>query len=362
MGGFDRQQTCFAVALSNGSAWPQTTHMTITPIIPNLYQISIPTPFPVGPVNVYLATEAQSKDRPHQGDSLTLVDTGPRTDQARAALENGLASLGYSLAKIERIIITHAHTDHYGLAGDISRISGASVYSHPRNRPMLADHAAEREKRRAFFNSVLTEAGIPLEDRTTIVQALGGFRRFATAVSPVHTLDEGDRVQLAGKRWRVLFMPGHAGGLICLYQPESRLFLSNDHLLRDISSNPLFEPPLPGQTRRRRSLVDYIASLERTATIDIAVAWPGHGEPIYHHRTLIKTRLAFHRRRANKLLDALQDGPQTLYALSHRIFNNLKTMDRFLAVSEVLAHLEWLEDQGAVTCQKEEGVVFWSIA
>jgi glyoxylase-like metal-dependent hydrolase (beta-lactamase superfamily II) len=164
---------------------------------------------------------------------------------------------------------------------------------------------------------------------------------------------------MAGQRWQVLFLPGHAGGLICLYQPETQLFLSNDHILRDISSNPLFEPPLPGQTRRRRSLVDYVASLKRTAALGIAVAWPGHGEPIYDHRTLIEGRLTFHHRRADRIMAALKGAAQTIYALSLGIFAELSPMDRFLAISEVLAHLEWLEDRGAVRCEKKNGLAVW---
>jgi glyoxylase-like metal-dependent hydrolase (beta-lactamase superfamily II) len=325
--------------------------MSVTTITSNLHQLVIPTPFPVGPVNVYLAAGV--------AEPLTLIDTGPRTDEAHTALEGSLAALGYALSDIERIVVTHAHTDHYGLAGDIVQVSGASVHSHPGNRPMLEDYAAERVKRGTFYQDLLVEAGVPQDVQATLMQILSGYRHFATAVYALHALDEGDELQLAGQSWQVLFMPGHAGGLICLYQPQTRLFLSNDHLLRDISSNPLFEPPLPGQTRRRRSLVDYIASLERTAAMDIAVAWPGHGEPIYDHQTLIKDRLAFHHRRADKILGALSDGARTVYALSQVIFRHLNTMDRFLAISEVLAHLEWLETRGAVTSELQNGALLW---
>jgi glyoxylase-like metal-dependent hydrolase (beta-lactamase superfamily II) len=326
--------------------------MTVTPILSNLYQIVVPTPFAVGPINVYLAGG--------EGEPLTLIDTGPRTDAARAALEGGLTALGHTLADIGRIIISHAHTDHYGLAGDIAQLSRASVHAHPRNRPSLEDYTAEHAGRRAFFASLLAEAGVPPEVRAAMGRMMTGFGHLATAVSPVRPLDEGDELRLAGRDWQVLFMPGHAGGLICLYQPDTRLFLSNDHLLRDISSNPLVEPPLPGQARRRRSLVDYVASLEHTAAMDIAVAWPGHGQAIHDHRALIKERLAFHRRRAEKILVALTGGPQTVYALSQALFPKLDVVDRFLAISEVLAHLEWLEDQGAVVSETQDDLVLWT--
>jgi glyoxylase-like metal-dependent hydrolase (beta-lactamase superfamily II) len=130
-------------------------------------------------------------------------------------------------------------------------------------------------------------------------------------------------------------------------------------LLRDVSSNPLVEPPPPGQPRRRRSLVDYIASLQRTAALDITIAWPGHGEPILDHRALIESRLAFHHRRAGAILAALHDGPRTAYALSQLLFPDLNTVDYFLAISEVLAHLEWLEAHGGVTALRQSGLMLW---
>jgi glyoxylase-like metal-dependent hydrolase (beta-lactamase superfamily II) len=325
--------------------------MTLRQIASKLYQIALPTPFPVGPVNAYLAIGTDGR--------LSLIDTGPRTDAARIALALALAEIRCSLTDIERIIVTHNHIDHYGMAGDIAKVSEAKVYSHPRNRALLKGHSAERDRSGSFYRNLLMEAGAPPGIQAAVLQVLGGFRQLATPLSSVHALEEGDELRLAGRYWQVLYMPGHTGGLICLYQPETQLFLGNDHLLRDISTNPMVEPPLPGQTRRRRSLVDYIASLERTAKLEISVAWPGHGEPIYDHRSLIKDRLAFHHRRAEKIVAVLQSGPQTVFDVSQILFPDLEPMDRFLAMSEVLAHLEWLEDQGAVLSQPRNGRVFW---
>ena len=321
---------------------------------PNLFQIIIPTPFPVGPVNVYVIEDP--------GGGLCLIDAGPRTGPALAALEQGIADLGYRLSDVTRIVVTHGHVDHYGLAGDIAQVSGAKVFAHPHTASSLEEQSSERDRRHEYYKQRLVEAGVPVDVQFQLAHILGGLRQYGSDVSIATTLDEGDEVDIGGSTWQVYHMPGHSNGLICLLQPDLGLFLSSDHLLRDISSNPFFEPPLPGQTQRRRALVDYIASLDRTSALEFSVAWPGHGEPIYDHRTLIRDRLAHHRLRAKSILGALANGPNTVYDLSLIIFPDLNPMDRFLSISEVLAHLEWLEDQGAVEAEYENGRMLWRVA
>src|SRR5438309_9639190 len=68
--------------------------------------ISLPTPFYIGPVNVYLVAE----------DPITLIDTGPKTKEANDALREGLRRAGFRVSDIRRILLTHAHEDHCGLA------------------------------------------------------------------------------------------------------------------------------------------------------------------------------------------------------------------------------------------------------
>lgn len=318
-------------------------------VSPNLYRIVLPTPFPVGPVNVYLAL----------GDELVLVDTGPGTDEAEAVLSQALDGLGLSFVDLDRIIISHAHADHYGLAARLIQASGATVWSHAYNRSTLEDYAQTRQERVAFYVETLTQAGVPVEVMAIIGRVFEGYGHFAQAVCLDGELADGDRVELAGQIWQVLTMPGHSGGLICLYQPEMRLLLSNDHLLRDISSNPLLEPPRPEQVERARPLVSYIDSLERTAALPVDVAWPGHGEPIIDHRELVERRLAFHRQRADKILTTLKDGPLTVYRIAQSIFTELQPADCFLAVSEVMGHLEWLETLDEVAWRDQNGQMLW---
>jgi len=107
-----------------------------------IHPISIPTPFPVGPVNAYLLPE----------EPVTLVDTGPKTAAARAALEQGLAAAGVPLRAVRRIILTHGHTDHFGLAATLVAETGATVYAHPDDTPKFTGE-------RAFVDHLLTSSG-----------------------------------------------------------------------------------------------------------------------------------------------------------------------------------------------------------
>jgi len=321
-------------------------------VLPDLYQLVIPTPFPVGPVNVYVA-------RDPEGDGLTLVDCGPRTSEARAALDAGLAALGHSVHAIRRIVVTHVHADHYGLAANIAAESGAQVLTHPFNRPTLQASTDESERRLTFYADLLRASGVP----DKLVSAIHDVRRsvsdYADTVHVTGDLNDGDTLVLAGRAWQVLHTPGHSTGLICLYEPHSRVLLSNDHLLRDISSNPLVEPPPPGALHRLKSLVEYIGQMQRVAAMDVSVAWPGHGEPIHDVRELVRQRMTFHAQRAERILELFDGGPLTTYQITRRLFPQLDPLNFFLAISEALGHLELLESEGRVSATQQDGMVVW---
>lgn len=316
---------------------------------PYLHALSIPTPFAVGPVNVYLA----------EGEPLTLVDTGPRYDPAREALEAALAGCGYRVADLQCVILTHAHADHCGLAAELVRASGAAVQTHVANLPWLERDANAR--RLAFYAEVMHWAGVPVKMLVDLARMRRGLEGYDEPVTPDGTLADGDALRLGDEDWEVLHTPGHAGGLICLYQPQRRLLISSDHLLRYISSNPVIEPPAPGETERPRRLVEYMAQLRRVAVLDVALALPGHGPPITDHRVLIDERLALHETRARRVLEILGNDVLTAHEIAGLFFPRMDPVNYFLAISEVVGHLQWLEVEGQVTYSEYGGVARWQV-
>jgi glyoxylase-like metal-dependent hydrolase (beta-lactamase superfamily II) len=325
------------------------------PVLDHLYQLTLPTPFAVGPVNVYLATD----------DPVTLIDTGPRDDPTRVALDMELNALNLTQCDIQRIVITHAHSDHYGLAAEIVRHGTvrAEVWTHPYNHAWVQDYEHERANRLAFYKRVMDEAGVPPDDQERMTSARRGVGRYAEAVTVDREINEADRLTFAGRAWNVLHTPGHAGGMICFFDPASRILLSSDHLLRDISSNPVVEPPhshpRSEAVAKPRRLVEYVREMQRVADLLPSIAWTGHGEPIHDVSKLVRQRLAIHSRRAQRIVETIADRELPAFEITEPLFGQRGAIDSFLALSEVIGHLEWLEDQHRVEAVRRGEVVYW---
>ncbi len=317
---------------------------------PRIHVLPIPTPFPVGPVNVYLL----------EGEPLTLVDAGPLTDEALEALNKGVRELGYSLADIEQLLITHAHHDHFGLAREVVERSGATVLSFRENKPPLEDFDTWWEQRVAYVAEFIVRAGAP-EEALREMEVMRGFRKYAKSVPEVTPLDDNDEVQMAGTSWRALHTPGHAVGHLCFYQPDCELLLSGDHLLRDITSNPVLEAPRLGMTQRPRSLVDYKRSLLGIRELEARKVFPGHGEPVYDHRALVDEILAHHEERGRLILHLLREKQRTVYELGLALFGaKLTGVELFLVMSEIIGHLDVLELEGKARRLERDGRSIWT--
>ena len=230
--------------------------------------------------------------------------------------------------------------------------------SHSLNRWWLTDFAAEWERRYDFYRDAFARSGAPLEYAEKVVAGMRRLSDYADSV-PAESfipLEDGDTLMLGSAPWRVIYAPGHAHGLVCLYDAESRALISSDHLLRDITSNPVMEPPARGETTRPRALVDYIASMERTARLDVSVALPAHGKPIEDVCALVNGRIAFHRARLDKIEQQLECCAQTPYEICNILFPDLKSFDTFLGLSEVIGHLDILEAEGRVRLDASDGL------
>lgn len=324
--------------------------LTKAPMIKNLTCISLPTPFPVGPVNVYLAL----------GDPLTLIDTGPKTEAARDALTTALHMHGCRVEDLKQIILTHHHVDHVGLTAELVARSGAQVYTHAFNLPWLANHQARRERHAPFYRALFRENGVPEKIANEIDLLSAAFERWTEPFADARVLHEGHQLNFGDATWQVYHTPGHAGGLICLWEKHSRTLLANDHILKDISSNAIIEPPEHAHAPRPRRLLEYIHEVERMAQLQPALILPGHGEAFGEVESLVRERVSFHQRRAQIIHVYLAAGPLTLWQISRALFPELRNgVDHFLGLSETLGHLDLLEKERRVRVIRAGELLRW---
>jgi len=134
-----------------------------------IHRLSIPTPFAVGRVNVYVI-----EDEP-----LTLVDTGPNSGSSLDELERGLGALGHSIADLELVILTHQHIDHLGLVDVIRRRSGAEVATSEVARPYVERYSEEAAADDAFAVELMRRHGIPAETARALQSVSQAFRAWA---------------------------------------------------------------------------------------------------------------------------------------------------------------------------------------
>ncbi|MEU3477198.1 MBL fold metallo-hydrolase [Streptomyces sp. NPDC033754] len=291
-----------------------------------------------------------------------LVDTGWDDPDSWHELTGGLDALGLSVQEIHGVVITHHHPDHHGLSGRVREESGAWIAMH------AADTAVVRRTREAepgtwldYMVHKLTAVGAPEEHVAPLraARASGHLRTLPGLRSavPDREIVPGELLDLAGRRLRAIWTPGHTPGHVCLHLEEEhpaglpghgRLF-SGDHLLPGISPHiGLYEHP--GDAHETDPLGDYLDSLERIGRLGVAEVLPAHQYAFADAAGRVDELLTHHEERLTGLLGLLTT-PLTPWQLAERMEWNRPWAEiphgsRNIAVSEAEAHVRRLVKLG----------------
>lgn len=315
--------------------------------------LPVPTPFAVGRVNCYLVDD----------DPLTLVDAGPNSGTSLTALEHALGDHGRRVEDLERIVLTHQHIDHIGLAQILADRSGAEVVALEALAPWLAAYGHSMEHDDRFAEAIMARHGIPEEVRYALRAVSAQFRAWGARVQVTRAVREGDTLAFAGRTWSVHHRPGHSPSDTVFLDAQRRELIGGDHLIGHISSNPLIARPLDGASDERpQALRIYLESLAATRAMDLARVWPGHGEPVGDHAAVIDERFRLHARRAEKLHGLIAQRPRTAYELAQAMWGNVAVTQAYLTLSEVLGHTDLLVNDGRVREADHDGVVRFEAA
>ena len=311
----------------------------------DLWRLEIPlVGNPLKELNSYLIT----------GERALLIDTGFRQAPCQEAMERQLRELGVDRDRMD-IFLTHLHSDHTGLAPELIR-PGCQI-SIGRTDGLRLLREGREESWRALSEAYVRE-GFSLAEMAELWET-----NPAKVAAPPHWegytfLDDGDVLTCGDHRLRCVLTPGHTPGHMCLYDEEAGWLFCGDHVLFHITPN------ICRWSGVEDALGEYLHSLEQVADLQVRQLFPAHrtetgdlqarvAELQDHHARRIASTLSIVRRRPGQT--AYDIAGQMAWSIRCRSWEDFPLQQKFFAVGEALAHLDYLEVRGQVQRWEEDG-------
>jgi glyoxylase-like metal-dependent hydrolase (beta-lactamase superfamily II) len=342
--------------MQNGLVFPFPTAPqpgNVIEVAPGILWARMPLPFRLDHVNVYLIDD---------GDGWAVLDTGIGDETTRAAWETLLAG-PLSGKRLTRLIVTHFHPDHIGLAGWLSRCFDLPLLTSQTSylgclNISLSPGALDANPYREFYLRHGLDAGT-----TNTVSTRGHeYLKMVTALPPTfRRLVAGDTLKLGERTFSVYTGDGHAPEQVMLYCQEEKLLLAADQVLAKISPNVSVWAVEP----EGDPLCLYLRSLTAlsTAIVADALVLPGHQLPFYGLHTRIGELIEHHKRRCAAITDACRNAPKSAAEIVPVVFHlPLDPHQMSFAFSEVLAHVNFMLGQGELVWGESENGVRKMIA
>jgi len=329
-------------------------------ILPGIYQLQLSMEsFPPGHTDDYLITG---------DDGNLLVDTGWDIPEALISLKEQLAQVSIGIKDISRIVLTHSHGDHAGLASRLKQISGAQIYLHKLEEEALKSRFSQvgnlfKEYFLQQIDQLLRIHGMPDSKLT------GGDKLFPDTTLPPFpdiTLQGDETIKVGDFNLKVFWTPGHTPGHISLYEPAKKLLFAGDlipaagtahvglHL--QLSSNPF---------------ADYINSLNMLKPLEVNLILPGHGYPFTNLSLRIDEIVRQTKQKNAEILETIANSnPKTAYQISVEMAppNMNKTESRKFyhwnkrsAVLEIIAYLESMRFSGEVDKFSRDDLIYYRV-
>jgi glyoxylase-like metal-dependent hydrolase (beta-lactamase superfamily II) len=311
--------------------------------------LSIPTPFYVGDVNVYLIKQ----------DPVTLIDVGPKTAEASEVLRRKLAVNGIKFSDVKRIVLTHAHEDHCGLAKQVrDEAKDAEILVHEWETGHLFGRLAQDAHRQLMIRSgvpesVFAEMRSMYDEISLLTDALedGDFR----------PLRDEMELEFASGTLKVLHTPGHTPGSCSFVREADRTLICGDCVLKRITPNPILSPDPLDPTKRFRSLAEYLVSLAKLRSYSPTLVYGGHGEPVTDFEEIFQRYVRSIDERQRRVISLIDKTGTTAFDVARQLFPDSFDADvhRFLAISEAIAHLDHAEAEGKIAVESGSGVEYY---
>jgi glyoxylase-like metal-dependent hydrolase (beta-lactamase superfamily II) len=322
-------------------------------------------------------------------DGVSLFDSGYGTPEAIESMESQLEAIGYEPAQIRRLIVSHSHPDHLGMAGWVKeQAPDCELVMHEREAQWHHEmrHGPEDFLRRT--SEWLMRHGVSRDE------ALDAFRREGHRhgssngrseadgdgngsdvaseterrswsmpdVAPDLPLRDGDVLDFDGWRLLAVWTPGHTPGHLCVYEANHRLMLTGDHVLSRITPNVSLSDE--DERAGRSPLAEFLDSLAKVASFETRLALPAHEELIEDLPGRCTEIARHHDHRLEEVLEGVGAVRATASDVSTRVtwnkpYETFNVFKKRSALGETLAHLQLLLDRGSVRRTEEAGIVYW---
>ncbi|MGH2755313.1 MAG: MBL fold metallo-hydrolase [Actinomycetota bacterium] len=306
---------------------------------PGVFRLTLPLPFPgLDEVNAYLLAD---------GGAVTLVDTGlylvdEETDHGWHHVVAALAACDRAPQDISRLIITHTHIDHYGMAGRLKEETGCEIWIQAEGAGEL-DHYRDPGRYAEELRATYKDHGIEPDELEELTK-YEDWRHFVHSVVEADRWLEGhEEVSIGGRDWSFVHTPGHALSHVCLWNERESLLISGDHLLGSIT------PHIDYRRGAGDPLGEYLDSLRKVEKLAPAIVLPGHGRPFEDGAERARVTAQHHERRLGAILQVVRRRTCTASAITDEIFGStLLHFQKRLALGEALAHIHYLRLRGEI--------------
>lgn len=310
-----------------------------------IYQVRLPLPFALNSVNCYLLRGASG---------WTLVDTGINTEAGRETWRNTFDELNIKITDLEKIVLTHAHPDHFGLGGWLQNLAVEAKHHLPVYMSSRETMPFWANKEQREFTDYLAITGVTHDVIDKVADSMVHTMNMTRPdISDLEQIHPGDTLQMGERTFQAIHTPGHSDGHLIFYDANDRLALSGDHVLMKITPNIGL-----WSWTDENPLDDFLTSLNSLQMLDVRLALPGHKNLITDWQGRLTELHDHHLMRLQTTLEAVEKGLSTAYQAAHHIFepSRFTVHEWRFAVAETLAHLEYLRYRGQII--RETGEVW----
>ncbi|MEN1968619.1 MBL fold metallo-hydrolase [Lentibacillus sp. N15] len=300
-----------------------------------IHKLIVRFPGGMGEVNCYLL----------EGEhGYTVIDTGVDSKEARTIWKQALATG----LKLEKVVLTHTHQDHIGLAKWFQQQIGVPVIVSDLGHQEM-QYFCETDADGRLVQLVDKHGGPVLRNRRD--------HSLIYDFKPDGIYQNHDTIQLGNDIYEAIWTPGHAPDHFCFYQQDRQIMLVGDHILQNVS-------PVIGlwEGREENPLKDYYDSLDLMANYPAALALPGHGEPIKRVKERVNEIRSRHDHRLEQVLQILKTGQcKTAQQVCDEVYGTIAPGLKLSSFMAILTRLIYLESIGEIKRTEHGGKVAFHV-